>query len=50
MSAPSIKELARRWAPQVLESVKKEGTHLALADIHESIEELRHYRTHFFKV
>lgn len=45
----TVKELARRWAPEVLAGVKKRGTHQALDDIRESIEELRHYRKHFFK-
>ncbi|HEY7753700.1 MAG TPA: oligoribonuclease [Steroidobacteraceae bacterium] len=40
----TIKELARRWAPEVLAGVAKESRHTALADIHESIAELRHYR------
>lgn len=43
----TLKELARRWHPEVLAGVAKEGRHEALADIHESIEELRHYRRHF---
>jgi oligoribonuclease len=43
----TLKELAKRWHPQVLAGVTKEGKHEALADIHESIEELRHYRKHF---
>jgi oligoribonuclease len=43
----TLKELAKRWHPQVLQGVAKEGRHEALADIHESIEELRHYRRHF---
>ena len=40
----TIKELARRWAPEVLAGVAKESKHTALADVHESIGELRHYR------
>lgn len=43
----TIKELARRWAPEVYESVKKTSKHLALDDIRESIEELKHYREKF---
>jgi oligoribonuclease len=43
----TLKELAKRWNPQVLAGVAKEGRHEALADVHESIEELRHYRRHF---
>ncbi len=41
----TLKELARRWAPDLLAGVAKESRHTALADIHESIAELRHYRT-----
>ncbi|HLF12794.1 MAG TPA: oligoribonuclease [Gammaproteobacteria bacterium] len=40
----TIKELARHWAPEVLAGVDKQSPHVALADIHESIGELRHYR------
>ena len=43
----TLKELARRWNPGVLAGVAKEGRHEALADVYESIEELRHYRKHF---
>jgi oligoribonuclease len=40
----TLKELAKRWNPRSLEGVVKEGKHEALADVYESIEELRHYR------
>ncbi len=43
----TLKELARRWAPEVYASFNKEGTHLALDDIRESIDELRFYRSRF---
>ena len=46
----TLKELARRWRPDVLASLAKEGRHEALADVYESIEELRHYRRHFLNV
>ena len=46
----TIKELARRWKPDVLKKVKKKGVHLALEDIHESIAELKVYRTEFFNL
>lgn len=45
----SVKELARRWEPEVLKGFKKKGSHLALDDIRDSIAELQHYRKHFFK-
>ena len=48
LDVSSVKELARRWAPTVAASFSKQGAHLALADIHESIRELRHYREHLF--
>jgi len=48
LDVSTLKELARRWAPQVCESFAKQGTHLAHADIHESIRELRHYRARLF--
>jgi len=46
----TVKELAKRWSPAVANGVKKQGAHLALDDIRESIEELKYYREHFFKV
>ena len=45
----TVKELARRWAPDVVESFTKKGAHLALDDIRESVAELRHYRAHLFR-
>jgi oligoribonuclease len=48
LDVSTLKELARRWAPGVAEGFAKQGTHLAQADIHESIRELRHYRTRLF--
>jgi len=48
LDVSTLKELARRWAPPVAESFVKQGTHLALADIQESIRELRHYRARLF--
>jgi oligoribonuclease len=45
LDVSTLKELARRWAPAVAEGFVKQGTHLAHADIHESIRELRHYRS-----
>jgi oligoribonuclease len=50
LDVSTIKELARRWRPDVLEGVKKKGTHLALDDIRDSIAELQHYRETFFKL
>lgn len=44
LDVSTIKELARRWSPAVLDGVKKTSAHTALSDVHDSIEELRHYR------
>jgi len=49
LDVSTLKELCKRWKPEVAASFKKHQKHEALADIHESIEELKHYRTHFLK-
>lgn len=46
LDVSTLKELARRWAPQVLAGVRKESAHTALSDVRDSIDELRHYRRH----
>jgi len=43
----TLKELAKRWMPQVCKGLKKQNKHLALEDIKDSILELKHYREHF---
>jgi oligoribonuclease len=48
LDVSTIKELARRWRPALLDNVKKNQAHTALADVHESIDELLYYRTHWF--
>jgi oligoribonuclease len=45
-----LKELARRWKPEVYKRLEKKGRHEALADIHESIAELRFYRDNLLRV
>jgi len=50
LDVSTLKELARRWRPAVLEGFTKESAHLALQDIRESLRELRHYRDTFFKL
>lgn len=50
LDVSTLKELARRWKPEVLGGFKKAQKHTALADIHESIDELRYYREHLLKV
>ena len=47
LDVSTLKELARRWKPSILEGFKKAQAHTALADIHESIDELAYYRQHF---
>jgi oligoribonuclease len=49
LDVSTLKELARRWFPGVAAGVAKQGAHLARADIYESIEELRYYRTHLLR-
>ena len=49
LDVSSIKELAKRWAPDILKGITKQSTHLALDDIRDSINELRYYREHLFK-
>ena len=46
----TLKELAKRWKPEVAASFKKKQRHTALADVHESIDELEHYRQHLLKL
>jgi oligoribonuclease len=50
LDVSTLKELARRWKPSVMEGFKKAQAHTALADIHESIDELIHYRQHLLAV
>ena len=47
LDVSTLKELARRWNPTVYRSFEKKSRHEALADIYESIDELRHYRAHW---
>ncbi len=50
LDVSTIKELASRWKPELLDLVVKKGAHLALDDIRESIEELKVYQAHFFRL
>ena len=50
LDVSTLKELAARWAPALLEGFRKRNTHQALEDIRESIEELRYYREHFIRI
>ena len=50
LDVSTVKELAKRWKPDVAQGIKKHNKHEALADIYESIAEMRHYRENFFKL
>ena len=50
LDVSSLKELAKRWHPEVYSSFRKQQKHTALADVHESIDELAHYRDRFLKL
>ncbi len=47
LDVSTLKELAKRWKPEIMAGMKKHGKHEALADIYESIEELKYYRKYF---
>ncbi|TIC87232.1 oligoribonuclease [Crenobacter intestini] len=49
LDVSTVKELCKRWQPDVAKGVVKKGAHTALADILESIDELRYYRANFFR-
>ena len=49
LDVSTLKELAKRWRPEVYAAFKKHQKHTALADVHESIDELEHYRHHFLR-
>lgn len=50
LDVSTLKELCRRWKPELVSGFKKHQKHTALADIIESIEELKYYREHFIKI
>jgi oligoribonuclease len=50
LDVSTLKELVKRWSPELAKGLTKHGKHEALADIYESIEELRYYREHFIKL
>jgi len=50
LDVSTLKELAKRWVPDVYRGFKKKSRHTALADIYESIDELKYYREHFLKL
>lgn len=50
LDVSTLKELVRRWKPELAKGLTKHGKHEALADVHESIDELKYYREHFIKL
>lgn len=50
LDVSTLKELCKRWKPDIARGVEKKGRHLALDDIYESIEEMKYYREHFLKI
>jgi oligoribonuclease len=50
LDVSTLKELAKRWKPAIMSGFTKHGKHEALADIHESIEELKYYKTNFLNL
>ncbi len=50
LDVSTLKELAKRWRPEVYNAFKKQQRHTALADVHESIDELTHYRERFLRL
>ncbi|MBX3653639.1 MAG: oligoribonuclease [Ramlibacter sp.] len=50
LDVSTLKELSKRWRPEVYSAFKKQQKHTALADVHESIDELAHYRDHFLRL
>ena len=50
LDVSTVKELAKRWRPDVASGYKKQSNHQAMDDIRDSVDELKHYREHFFKL
>ena len=50
LDVSSVKEIARRWRPELMKGFNKQGSHLAMDDIKDSIEELSYYRDVFFNL
>ncbi|MBU4612359.1 oligoribonuclease [Achromobacter sp. GG226] len=50
LDVSTLKELCRRWKPEIYKNFTKQSKHEALSDIYDSIEELKYYREHFLKV
>ena len=50
LDVSSIKELVRRWKPEIVDALKKNMRHQALDDVYDSIDELKYYRQHVFTI
>ena len=50
LDVSSVKELVRRWKPEILKGLVKQGAHQAMEDIRDSVAELKYYREHFIKI
>jgi oligoribonuclease len=50
LDVSTLKELASRWRPELLDGLKKGGSHLALDDVRDSIAEMKYYRDHFLRM
>jgi len=50
LDVSTLKELCKRWQPEIARGFDKRSAHTAMADIHESIEEMRYYREHFLRM
>ncbi|MCW2477316.1 MULTISPECIES: oligoribonuclease [unclassified Symbiopectobacterium] len=50
LDVSTLKELARRWKPEIMAGLKKQGTHQAMDDIRDSVAELAYYREHFIRL
>ena len=50
LDVSTLKELVKRWKPELAKGLRKHGKHEALADIYESIEEMKYYREHFIRL
>lgn len=50
LDVSTLKELCKRWKPELAKGMVKHGKHEALADVYESVEELKYYREHLLKI
>lgn len=50
LDVSTLKELCKRWKPELAKGMVKHGKHEALADVYESVEELKYYREHLLRI